>query len=129
MLYSEELAQVGKISAELGCFSWTSDQYRRDIFDFILASQKDIRSVYQLQPPPVAAAFDDYSLRHPTTGERVADAVKDSFGDGPIRYIGARMDGTGTSPYGTKERPSEDGHWCEVPGSEGAIVLLPERLL
>ena len=87
---------------------------------------QDIHSLYRLSQRPYAAAFHDYSLRHPTSGERVSEAVADCFGDVPVRLIGARMDGTG--PYPTKENPQADGHWWQVPGSEGAIVELPPRL-
>ena len=66
---------------------------------------------------------NDYSLRHPTNGERVSEAIADSFGNVPFRRIGAQIYGSG--PYPTKERPSVDRHWWEVPGSEGAIVELP----
>jgi predicted O-methyltransferase YrrM len=90
------------------------------------AVMQDIRSVYQLPLQPHAAAFHDYSLRHPTSGERVSEAIADSFGNVPARLIGAQMDGSG--PYPTKEKPSADGHWWEVPGSEGAVVELPPRL-
>lgn len=88
---------------------------------------QDIASLYRLSPRPYAAAFHDYSLRHPTSGERVSEAVADCFGNVPVRLIGARMDGTG--PYPTKENPHADGHWWQVPGSEGAIVELPPRLM
>ena len=44
------------------------------------AVMQDIRSVYRLSLLPHAAAFHDYSLRHPTSGERVSEAVADSFG-------------------------------------------------
>jgi hypothetical protein len=64
-------------------------------------------------------------LRHPTTGERVDDAIRDSLGELPVRLIGAKMDGTG--PYPTKERPGESGHYWKVPGSEGAIVEISEE--
>ncbi len=87
---------------------------------------KDILSLYRLAVIPYAAAFHDFSLRHPTSGEKVSQSVKDCFGSLPVRHIGARMDGTG--PYPTKEKPSEDGHWWEIPGSEGAIVSLPAKL-
>jgi hypothetical protein len=74
---------------------------------------------------PYAAAFHDYSLRHPSTGERVDQAVRDELPHLVPIPIGARMMGNG--PYPTQERPSEDGHWWEVPGSEGAIVELEPR--
>lgn len=87
---------------------------------------RDIRSLYRLSPLPHAAAFHDYSLRHPTSGERVSEAIANCFENATIRLIGAQMDGAG--PYPTKEKPAPDGHWWEVPGSEGAIVELPPRL-
>lgn len=86
----------------------------------------DIANVYRLGKLPYAAAFHDFSLRHPTSGEKVNSAVKDCLGDIPVRHIGARMDGRGKHP--TKKNPSDDGHWWEVPGSEGAIVELPTQL-
>ena len=84
---------------------------------------QDLESVYRCNRLPFAAVFHDYSLRHPTSGEKVDQAVKDCLGDWPVRHIGARMDGS--SKYPTKDHPAEDGHWWEVPGSEGAIVELP----
>ncbi|MBB6487482.1 class I SAM-dependent methyltransferase [Rhizobium lusitanum] len=86
----------------------------------------DIQMVYSLNKLPLAAAFHDYSLRHPSSGEKVDQAVKNCFGDWPIQHIGALMDGTG--PYPTRERPAEDGHWWDVPGYEGALVQLPSKL-
>jgi cephalosporin hydroxylase len=86
----------------------------------------DIHDVYRLKRLPYAAVFHDFSLRHPTSGEKVDQAVKDSLGDRPIRQIGARMDGSGKYP--TKDKPSDDGHWWEVPGSEGAIVELAPQI-
>lgn len=86
----------------------------------------DLVNVYHLNKLPFAAVFHDFSLRHPTSGEKVDQAVKDCLGDWPVRYIGARMDGSGKYP--TKDKPSEDGHWWQVPGSEGAIVELPLQL-
>lgn len=213
----DELQAIRKTSAEFGCFSWTSDNYQRDILHFIFENREkgarvievgtykggltaqlalvcarlgwplwsldvdsgvaamaadlvqrlglaesvsfhlgslesfapmvklaqrpvlvildgdhrydavvqDIRSVYRLSLLPHAVAFHDYSLRHPSSGERVSKAIADSFGNAPIRMIGAQMDGSG--PYPTEENPSADGHWWEVPGSEGAIVALPPR--
>jgi hypothetical protein len=87
---------------------------------------EDINNVYRLPKLPFAAAFHDFTLRHPTSGEKVDQAVKDCMGDWPVRHIGARMDGG--EKYPTKEKPSDDGHWWEVPGSEGAIVELPPSI-
>lgn len=85
---------------------------------------EDIKATYRLNKLPYAAVFHDFSLRHPTSGELVDQAVRDSFGkDCSIRNIGARM--TGDAKYPTIEKPSDDGHWWDVPGSEGAIVTLP----
>ena len=89
------------------------------------AVRRDICSIYKLPVLPYAAAFHDYSLRHPSTGERVDQAVRDELPHLVPTPIGARMMGNG--PYPTQERPSEDGHWWEVPGSEGAIVELKPR--
>lgn len=86
----------------------------------------DLNSVYKLNKLPHTAVFHDYSLRHPTSGERVDEAVRDCLGDWPVKNIGARMDGSGKYP--TRDKPSEDGHWWNVPGSEGAIVDLPENM-
>jgi len=88
---------------------------------------RDIRSLYGLNQPPYAAAFHNYSLRHPTTGENVERAIKDCFGDWPVRYMGAEIDGASPASFPTREQPFSDGHWWEVPGSEGAIVVLPEK--
>lgn len=82
----------------------------------------DIQSVFKLNKLPKAIAFHDYSLRHPTTDERVDDAVKFLLGNRPIQEIGEKMDGL--SNYPTKSKPSQDGHYWFVPGSEGAIVNL-----
>tara|TARA_R110000850_G_scaffold277144_3_gene424185 strand:- start:151022 stop:151765 length:744 start_codon:yes stop_codon:yes gene_type:complete len=86
----------------------------------------DIHNVYKLSYLPYAAAFHDFSLRHPTSGEKVDLAVKDCLGNWPVKAIGARMNGD--DRYPTKDHPSEDGHWWEVPGSEGAVVELPDQL-
>ncbi|TCV83092.1 MULTISPECIES: class I SAM-dependent methyltransferase [Methylomonas] len=89
---------------------------------------KDILDTYRLNMLPYAAVFHDFTLRHPTSGEKVDQAVRDCFGtDYPINPIGAKMIGDGKYPI--KEKPSDDGHWWEVPGSEGAIVELPQNLV
>ena len=89
---------------------------------------RDIQDTFKLNQLSHAAVFHDFTLRHPTSGEKVDQAVRDCFGsDCPVRPIGAKMLGDGKYP--TKEKPSEDGHWWEVPGSEGAIVeLMPSQL-
>jgi hypothetical protein len=87
---------------------------------------EDIADTYRLNHRPISAVFHDYSLRHPTSDEKVDEAVRDSFGDWPVRHIGAQM--VGQEEYPTKEKPAEDGHWWQVPGSEGAIVELPPRI-
>jgi hypothetical protein len=80
----------------------------------------DIAASRQLNPRPYAIGFHDYSLRHPTTNERVSDAVGEEFPEGAIRLIGAVFNGSG---HPTKEAPQDDGHYWQVPGREGAIVL------
>jgi hypothetical protein len=86
----------------------------------------DIQSVYQLNHLPVGAAFHDYSLRHPTTDERVSDAIRDQFGeDVRVGKIGTQFNNQGGYP--TKLSANPDGHYWETPGSEGAIVELPPR--
>jgi hypothetical protein len=88
---------------------------------------KDIQSVYQLNQLPFGAAFHDFSLRHPTTGERVDDAIHASFGDEVhVRKIGRQFNNQGDYP--TKLSPGPEGHYWETPGSEGAIVQLPPAL-
>ena len=87
---------------------------------------RDIEAIYNLDYIPYAAVFHDYSLRHATTGERVDDAIRHCFGQHPVRNIGMLMDGT--SEYPTKEKPAEDGHWWNEPGSEGALMELPMSL-
>jgi cephalosporin hydroxylase len=83
----------------------------------------DLDACAVLKPKPYAIAFHDYSLRHPTTDERVSDAIDDYFGASMVRtLIGQPMNGSG---HATKEVPQPDGHWWNVPGSEGAIVLMP----
>jgi hypothetical protein len=85
---------------------------------------EDIQATYRLNKLPYAAVFHDFSLRHPTSGEMVDQAVRDCFGkDYAVRNIGAKMIGDGKYP--TIENPSDDGHWWDVPGSEGAIVIMP----
>jgi Methyltransferase domain len=86
----------------------------------------DIAAIYRLNQLPVAAAFHDYSLRHPTTGEDVERAVTESFGDRMVCPIGAQI--RGDAAYPTREHPSDDGHYWQVPGSEGAIVELPNTI-
>lgn len=82
----------------------------------------DIKAATSLTSTPYAIAFHDYSLRHPTTDERVSDAIDDHFGALKQRtFIGQKMNGAG---HATKEAPQPDGHWWEVPGYEGAIVTL-----
>jgi hypothetical protein len=57
----------------------------------------------------------------------VDDAVSQQFGSSVnIAMIGAQMTGDGNYP--TLENPSEDGHYWKVPGSEGAMVTLPNSL-
>jgi hypothetical protein len=91
------------------------------------AVRKDIQSVYQLNHLPFAAAFHDFSLRHPTTGERVDDAIHDCFGDEVrVRKIGRQFSNQGDYP--TERSPGPSGHYWETPGSEGAIVQLPPAL-
>jgi len=83
---------------------------------------EDLAAVDALPARPYALAFHDYSLRHPTTNERVSDAIRDHFGPSAApRPIGLVMNGQG---HATKEHPQEDGHYWEVPGSEGAILVL-----
>lgn len=83
---------------------------------------QDLKAVEDLQHRPFAVAFHDYSLRHPTTDERVSDAIRDFFGSSvSLNLIGMRMNGEG---HATKESPQPDGHYWEVPGSEGAIAVL-----
>ncbi|ACF02404.1 hypothetical protein Rpal_3906 [Rhodopseudomonas palustris TIE-1] len=82
----------------------------------------DIKAAEALRSQPYALAFHDYSLRHPTTDERVSDAIDDHFGASKTRtLIGQEMNGVG---HATKAAPQEDGHWWGVPGSEGAILTL-----
>lgn len=88
---------------------------------------KDIADVYLLNKLPYSAVFHDFSLRHPTSGEKVDQAVKDCLGEWSIQHIGAQMEGDGKYP--TETDPSDDGHWWKVPGSEGAIVELPPRMV
>jgi hypothetical protein len=89
---------------------------------------EDIQATYRLNKRPYAAVFHDFSLRHPTSGELVDQAARDSFGKNcSLRNIGVRM--TGDAKYPTIENPSDDGHWWDVPGSEGAIVTLPPSLI
>lgn len=86
------------------------------------AVKRDLEAVYLLPHRPYAVAFHDYSLRHPTTGEQVDEAVRD-FWNGKVapRLIGLRMSGQG---HPTRQAPQPDGHYWEVPGSEGALVVL-----
>ena len=88
-------------------------------YDAVLA---DLDAVGRLPQAPYALAFHDYSLRHPTTNERVDDAVRDHFGpNAQPRLIGAAMNGEG---HPTEAAPQPDGHFWKVPGSEGAILIL-----
>jgi len=84
---------------------------------------KDIADLYRLNKLPYSAVFHDFSLRHPTSGEKVDQAVKDCLENCSVRHIGALMNGDGKYP--TEANPSDDGHWWNIPGSEGAIVELP----
>lgn len=86
------------------------------------AVKLDLEAVNLLSHRPYALAFHDYSLRHPTTDERVDEAVRD-FWNGKVtpRPIGLRMNGQG---HPTREAPQPDGHYWEVPGSEGALAIL-----
>lgn len=86
---------------------------------------QDLKAVEKLQHRPFAVAFHDYSLRHPTTDERVSDAITDFFGSSVSpELIGMRMNGEG---HATREAPQPDGHYWQVPGSEGAIVTLGRK--
>lgn len=87
----------------------------------------DINAVHRLNRQPFAVAFHDYCLRHPTSEERVDDAVRDAILGAVASPIGVRM--TGDDRFPTQEKPSSDGHWWKVPGSEGAIVKLRPRSL
>ncbi len=52
----------------------------------------DIHWTYRLNARPYAAAFHDYSLRHPSSGEAVDQAIRDAFGPAlPVTFIGAAM--------------------------------------
>jgi hypothetical protein len=76
---------------------------------------------------PYAAAFHDYSLRHPTTNERVDNAISDTFGAPiPLVKIGRQFANGGAHP--NKATPSADGHYWDTPGSEGGLLVLPSTL-
>lgn len=81
----------------------------------------DIADSRRLDPQPHAIAFHDFSLRHPTSGERVDEAVAEEFPAGLIRHIGTQFTGHG---HATQANPQPDGHFWKVPGSEGAIVII-----
>jgi predicted O-methyltransferase YrrM len=86
------------------------------------AVRADLQAVARLPARPYAIAFHDYSLRHPTTDERVDEAVADHFGPkAEPRLIGMRMNGEG---HATAAAPQPDGHYWKVPGAEGAILVL-----
>jgi len=87
----------------------------------------DIRSLHQMQPRSYAAAFHDFSLRHDQMpDERVDKTIYDFFGsDVDLARIGEQFDIHTSHPL--KERPSPDGHYWELNGSEGVIVKLPVK--
>jgi hypothetical protein len=87
------------------------------------AVMADIQAIERLRPRAYAVSFHDHSLRHPTTDERVDDAIRNSFEPGiRVTPIGMRMTGEN---HPTEESPFEDGHYWAVPGSEGALLILP----
>jgi predicted O-methyltransferase YrrM len=86
------------------------------------AVRADLKAAGRLRARPYAIAFHDYSLRHPTTDERVDEAIADHFGrEARPRLIGMRMNGEG---HATEAAPQPDGHYWKVPGAEGAILVL-----
>ena len=94
------------------------------------AVRMDVAGIYELPRLPYAAAFHDFSLRHPTTGEFVDRAIRDAFGPSTaIRPIGLRMlEGAPSGTFPTRDKPQPDGHYWDVPGSEGALLKLPPSL-
>ena len=87
----------------------------------------DIKSLYRLNCQSYAAAFHDFSLRHDAMpDERVDRAIFEFFGaDAPLTRIGAQFDENTSYPLRT--RPSDDGHYWELNGSEGVIIRLPSH--
>jgi hypothetical protein len=85
----------------------------------------DIRSIYQLNRQSHSAVFHDFSLRHDDMlDERVDKAILDFFGEEiALQRIGEQFGENTTYPL--KSRPSEDGHYWELNGSEGVIIKLP----
>jgi len=81
----------------------------------------DIAAALRLTPAPYALAFHDYSLRHHDSGERVDDAVHETFCHAVVTRIGQQFSGEG---HATEAHPQADGHFWKVPGSEGAIALV-----
>jgi hypothetical protein len=85
---------------------------------------EDIRAVYQLNYLPITAIFHDFSLRHLTLDVNVEKAIYAVLGhDVIMTFIGEQIDDH--SPHPKRENPSEDGHYWESPGSEGALIELP----
>jgi len=91
------------------------------------AVQKDIDYVYQLNLLPYAAAFHDFSLRHPVIDERVDEAIYSKFGaSAAVKRIGQNT--AASAAYPTREAPAADGHYWNANGSEGALLVLPPTL-
>jgi len=85
----------------------------------------DIHSIYCINYQGHAAVFHDFSLRHDDMpDERVDRAIYKFFGnDISLLRIGEQFDEN--TSYPLRDRPSPDGHYWDLNGSEGVIVQLP----
>jgi hypothetical protein len=83
--------------------------------------KKDIQTIFALPKMPEQIIFHDYSLRSESTGENVQRAIEEMLPGRTVSPVGQIYSGTG---HPTKDAPQPDGHYWEVPGSEGALVVL-----
>lgn len=83
------------------------------------ATKKDICAF--LNSPPQWAVFHDYSLRSFNTHENVQKAIEDTLVGCEKIKIGTQFKGIG---HPTKDAPDKEGHYWEVPGSEGIKVKI-----
>lgn len=86
------------------------------------ATKTDIHAL--LSSPPQWAIFHDYSLRSFNTNENVQKAIEEPLAGCQKTKIGTQFNGVG---HPTKDNPYKDGHYWEVPGSEGIKVKIDDK--
>jgi len=89
------------------------------------ATNRDIKSVFELENQPKAIVFHDYGLRSSQTDERVSDSISDCLPQVLHIPIGTSHEEDSSLP--TQENPSETGHYWLPGSSEGCLVVLPQK--